>query len=173
MHEHVEMLTKERRRFDFNKGHVVKKPVEMLKPVDDYNTIVGFDDDTDRLQWNYMPSGHVWRERKWWVPVYVGALRKRVDRAYCLYQIRANEHEQRLLMDESDEGKKAVAEFRSLRWSHADFIYDSFQVVQGFNYALRVPLHVTTASEAIKFPPLGLKSVNDEKALLRRAHTSA
>eukprot|EP00965_Chrysotila_dentata_P259361 6213538-Pleurochrysis_carterae.AAC.1 len=38
----------------------------------------------------------------------------------------------------------------------------------GFNYALRTLLHVTTAFEAIKFPPLGLKSWNNEKARRRQ-----
>eukprot|EP00966_Prymnesium_polylepis_P236485 5469043-Prymnesium_polylepis.1 len=159
-HVKVEARIVKRRRWnaEVRKPELVDK--EVLVIVDDYNHRMCFVDDSDRLAWHYSADGKVWRERKFWTPIWTWAKRKAVDQAYCLYIIRCREAkaelrrvhdlQKRLCVYTTGFLKASEKAWKNYKptWTHFKFIerIAEWKVVQGYCYKLPPAKHLKDAT---------------------------
>lgn len=88
------IVTISRKRFNASTKKVEPTPIERLEMIDDYNKTMDFVDIADQLGNYYHLDGHMWRDRKWWMPIFKWLFKLACDQGYVLYKRVCEKEEQ-------------------------------------------------------------------------------
>ena len=80
------IVTIMRNRWDAAEHKVKPMPIERLMLIDEYNHTMDFVDIFDQLGHYYNLDGHVWRDRKWWMPIFKSIFKASCDQGYVVYK---------------------------------------------------------------------------------------
>jgi hypothetical protein len=104
------IITIERKRWDVATHTVKPMPIERLWLIDEYNHTMDFVDIADQLGHYYNLDGHVWRDRKWWMPIFKSLFKSSCDQGYVLYKRVCEIAEKQRVADEEARAAQAAAQ---------------------------------------------------------------